>query len=256
MRSEGYQTIICQTNEDPDNEIAAVEALLTSRVAGIIASISKRTINFNHYLNAKSKGIPVVLFDRSTDQLDLSHVVIDDFLGSYKAVKHLINQGCTRIAHFTSPQKINIYKERLRGYCTALSEHNIPFLEELVIESELQLEDGRKSMNTLLRLQLPPDGIFSSSDLGAIGALQVLKENNITVPEQVAICGFSNEPFTLFCDPPISSVEQHSRLIGKSAAELFLNELLQESKQEHISKKIILSPELIIRKSSNRNGSK
>ena len=245
-----YQVIICQTYEDPLKEEAAIEALLNTSVDGIIASLSKRTEKFNHYLKVKSKGIPLILFDRSNDALRVSHVVIDDYSASYNAVKHLIDQGCRRIAHFTNVEKINIYAERLRGYKTALLDHGLPFDDRLVAESDMQLEDGRKSMENLLRSGEMPDAVFSSSDLGAIGALQVLKENNIDIPGQVALVGFSNEPFTMFCDPPLTTVDQHCERMGNMASEIFLEEVSASGKAIFVPKKVVLMPELVIRKSS------
>ncbi|NOT76867.1 MAG: LacI family DNA-binding transcriptional regulator [Cyclobacteriaceae bacterium] len=249
-----YQVMICQTHEDPRLEAAAVEALLNSRVDGIIASHSKKTENFDHFLKAKSKNIPVILFDRSNDELEISHVVIDDYLGAYKAVEHLIQQGCNRIAHLTSYQKINIYKERLRGYKAALEDNGIPFLSELVVEGDMQLIDGRNCMVKLLELDALPDAVFSSSDLSAMGALQVLKERNVKVPEQVAIMGFSNEPFTEFSDPPLSSIDQHCKRMGNIASEIFLDEISASPLDKFIPKKIVLMPELVIRRSSMHSG--
>jgi LacI family transcriptional regulator len=247
-----YQVMICQTYEDPIKEAAAVEVLLNSEVDGILATLSKRTLNFNHFYKAKSKAIPVILFDRSNDDLELSSVVIDDFLGGYKATEHLIQQGCHRIAHFTNFQKINIYKERLRGYRSALETYGLEYKDELVVESDMQLIDGRLSMEKLLTLSDVPDAIFSSSDLAAMGALQVLKEHKIKVPEQVAIVGFSNEPFTMFSDPPLSSVDQHCTRMGNTASEIFLEEVKASINDKFIPKKIELMPELIIRGSSLR----
>lgn len=247
-----YQVIICQTYEDPAKEEAAIEALLNTGVDGIIASLSKRTEDFNHYTKVRSKGIPLILFDRTNDLLGVSHVVIDDYTVSYHAVTHLIDQGCKRIAHFTNVEKINIYKERLRGYITALQDHGLPFDARLVVESDLQMEDGRRSMKHLLAQDEMPDAVFSSSDLGAVGALQVLKENNIRVPDQVALVGFSNEPFTMFCDPPLSTVDQRCKQMGNIASEMFLDEVSLTGNIEFIPKKIVLMPELIIRQSSLR----
>ncbi|HPH46522.1 MAG TPA: substrate-binding domain-containing protein, partial [Chryseolinea sp.] len=180
-----------------------------------------------------------------------SHIVIDDFLGGYKATEHLIQQGCKRIAHFTSPKKISIFKDRLRGYREALLANGLTYNESLVVESNLQLEDGRNSMDQLLKMGDMPDGIFSSSALSAVGAMQVLKEKGIKVPEQVGIVGFSNELFTSFTDPTLSTVEQHSKRLGNSAAEIFLEEI-SNGNAKFIPQKIVLKPELIIRQSSLR----
>src|SRR5260221_1155113 len=253
LRKEGYQIMICQTYEDPSLEAAAIEVLMNLRVDGIIATLSKRTTNFDHFRKVKHKGIPVVLFDRANDELDFSHVIIDDFMGAFRAVDHLIRQGCKRIAHFTNVQKINIYKERLRGYRGALEKNGIPFLPELVVESDMQLADGRLSMQTLINGNILPDAVFSSSDLAAMGALQILKENNIPVPEEVAIVGFGNEPFTSFSDPPISSVDQHCKRMGNTASEIFLEEIKRNSIEKFIPLKVVFTPELVIRRSSLRN---
>jgi LacI family transcriptional regulator len=247
-----YQVMICQTYEDPNKEAAAVEALLNSRVDGIIASLSKKTVNFDHFNKVIFEHIPLILFDRSNDQLEISHVVIDDYQGAYKAVSHLIQQGCRRIAHFTNIQKITIYTERLRGYQAALLDHGLPYDPELVIESDLQLEDGRRSAYKLLDLAELPDGIFSASDLGAMGALQVLKEKDVKVPDQIALVGFSNEPFTMFSDPPLTSVDQHCKRMGNIASDIFLEEIKGTNGEKFIPKKIVLMPELVIRKSSVR----
>jgi len=253
LRKEGYQITTCQTYEDPALEAAAIEIFLNLRVGGIIATLSKRTTNFDHFLKAKQKGIPVVLFDRANDELDFSHVIIDDFMGAFRAVDHLISQGCKRIAHFTNVQKINIYKERLRGYRAALEKNDIPFSPELVFEGDMQLEDGRRCMQVLLDRNILLDAVFSASDLAAMGALQVLKENNIRVPEDVAIVGFGNEPFTSFSDPSISSVDQHCKRMGNTASEVFLEELKRNSMQKFIPRKVVFTPELVVRRSSLRN---
>ncbi len=244
-----YNVMICQTYENPEKEIATVEALLNARVDGIIASHAKNTLNFDHFLKVKERGIPLILFDRSNDELEVSNVVIDDFLGAYKATEHLIQQGCIRIAHFTNTRKISIYKERLRGYREALLNNNLAYDESLVIASDLQLEDGRNSMLQLLKLNEIPDGVFSASAYGILGALQILKENRVKVPEEVALVGFSNEPFTSFTDPSLSTVEQHSMRIGNTAAEIFLEEV-SDTIKKFIPQKIVLKPELIIRQSS------
>jgi LacI family transcriptional regulator len=246
-----YKVIICQSYDDPDKEKETIDALLSARVDGIVASTGKKTVTFDHYQRIIDKGIPLILFDRANLELKVSQVVIDDYQGAYQAVKHLIDQGCKRIAHFTSTNKISIYKDRLRGYLDALRDAKIPIAEELIIESDLQLEDGRTSMEQLLKLKERPDAVFSSSDFGAMGAMQVLKENKIQIPEEVALVGFSNEPFTSYTDPPLTTVDQISITMGKITAEAFFDEL-KTDKSNFTPQKTVLSPQLIIRGSSNK----
>ncbi len=249
-----YNVMICQTYDNYKKEVATVEALLNTRVDGIIASHGKETADFSHFLKAKERGIPVILFDRSNDDLEVSQVVIDDYLGAYKATEHLIQQDCKRIAHFTNTLHISIYKERLRGYHDALINNGFKFDESMVVSSNLQAEDGRNSMLQLLKLKEIPDGIFSASALSIAGAMQVLKERNIKVPEQVALVGFSNESFMLFTEPTLTAVDQHSMRMGNAAAEIFLEEMSSD-RLKFIPQKIVLKPELIIRQSSLRKKS-
>lgn len=253
----GYNVMICQSHEDADKEVKTVEALMKAQVDGIIASFAKSTEDFSHFIKIKDRGIPLVIFDRANDELGVSHVVIDDYLGAYKAVDHMIQQGCKRIAHLTSPKKISIYRERLRGYKEALLANNIPFDESLVIESNMQLEDGRKSMEKLLKLSKPVDGVFSASAFGAMGALQVCKERGVAIPKEVAIVGFSNENFTSFSDPALTTVEQHSLEMGNTAAQLFFEQLSAKATGKKIlPQKIVLTPTLVVRESSLKSGKK
>lgn len=248
--SINYKVIICQSYDNYEKEVQTVEALINARVDGIIASIGKNTEEFSHFKRAQERDIPLILFDRVTDELDVSQVVVNDYLGAYKIVEHLIKQGCTRIAHFTSPKKVSIYIERLRGYKAALRDYSLPDDKELVIESDLQLEDGRSSMEQLLKLKKLPDAVFSASDYGAMGAMQVLKERQIKIPQEIALAGFSNEPFTSFTDPPLTTVDQLSITMGNFTAELFFDQL--NSGKKPISQKTVLTPKIIIRGSSLR----
>ena len=244
-----YNVMICQTYDRYEKEVDNIEALLNARVDGIIASFAKDTVDFSHFIKVKEKGIPLVMFDRSNSDLEVSHVVTDDYLGSYKATEHLIQQGCTRIAHFTNIRKISIYKDRMRGYREALEAYKIPYDESLVVESNLQLQDGRTSMEALLQLKELPDAVFSASALGALGAMQVLKERKIRIPEDVALVAFTNEQFTLYTEPALTAVDQHSVPMGNAAAEIFLEEI-SKNQQKFIPQKIVLKPELVIRASS------
>lgn len=246
---QGYNVMIAQTYDSYEKEQKALDALINARVDCIIASVAKATKNFEHFKYAQSQGIPLILFDRSTTHIQSSQILIDDYNGAFKATSHLIEQGYRRIAHFTSIYEVSIYSERLRGYTDALTKHNLPVDEELIIKSDLQLEDGRQSMAQLLALPEIPDAVFSASDYGAIGAFQLAKEKGLCIPKDFGIAGFSNEPFTSFTEPGITTVEQHSINMGNQAANLFFNDLKQDVPQ---LRKIVLEPQLVVRGSTLR----
>ncbi|HZY78143.1 MAG TPA: LacI family DNA-binding transcriptional regulator [Cyclobacteriaceae bacterium] len=244
-----YNVMVCQHYDSYEKEVQNINALLNAQVDGIIVSFSKETDDFSHFMKVKEKGIPLIMFDRGNSELEVSHVVVDDYFGSYKAVEHLIQQGFTRIAHFTNFKKISIYKDRLRGYREALEAHGLPYDPSLIIESNLQLEDGRKSVEHLFKLPTMPDAIFSASALATLGAMQVLKEKGYRVPDDVALVAFTNELFCDYTTPTLSAVDQHSMRMGNAAAEIFLEEITK-GHLKFIPQKIVLKPELIIRQSS------
>lgn len=248
--SLNYKVVISQSYDDYEKEMQTIEALLNVQVDGIIASVGKTTINVDHFKKIQTKGIPLVLFDRVTNELDVSQVVIDDYYGAFQATEHLINEGCKRIVHFSSSQNINIYKDRKRGYEDALLKHGIPLDPELILYSNMQLEDGRRIMQETIDKKIKFDAVFSSSDYSVMGAMQVLKENGFKLPQDVKLVGFGNEPFTSFTEPTLTTVDQKSIPMGKITAETFFEILNQKDETTSLPKKTILKPELIIRNSS------
>ncbi|WP_140485746.1 LacI family DNA-binding transcriptional regulator [Flavobacterium sp. GSA192] len=251
LNLNGYNIIMTQSNELYAKECQEIDTLLKIQVDGIIASMANETTDLEYYQKIKSKGTQLVLFDRGEEELNVDYVGIDDYKSSHLVIDHLVSQNCKRIAHIAGFKHIRIYKERIRGYKDALEKSGLAAPENWIIESNLRLEDGRRIMQQLLDSPERPDAVYVAGDIAALGALQVLLENNIKVPEEIALIGFSDEPFTSLTQPSISTVNQHSDQIGKLAAEAFL-ERINNPKKKTINR-IILEPELIIRQSSNRN---
>lgn len=250
LNLNGYNIIMTQSNELYAKECQEIDTLLKIQVDGIIASMANETTNLEYYQKIKSKT-ELVLFDRGEEELNVDYVGIDDYKSSHLVVDHLVSQNCKHIAHIAGFKHIRIYKERIRGYKDALEKWNLETKENWIIESNLRMEDGRRIMQQLLDSPERPDAVYVAGDIAALGALQVLLENNIKVPEEIALIGFSDEPFTSLTQPSISTVNQHSDQIGKLTAEAFL-ERMKNPKKKTINR-IILEPELIIRQSSNRD---
>lgn len=253
VNQSGYNVIICQSNDSPEKEKSNIKALLESQVDGILASYAKQTTNFDHYQEVVNRGVPLILFDRQHESLNVGAVVIDDYLGAYRATEHLIEQGCSKIIHFSGHANVSIYKERKRGYKEALKRHDLTVDEKLIMESDLKLEAGEKMARHILEWEELPDAIFSASDYAAMGAMEVLKKGGIRIPEQIAIVGFSNESFTSFVEPSLTTVDQHSKQMGNFSARLFLD-YIDGNISTDAPPKTVLSPELIVRNSSKRNG--
>ncbi|QSB28832.1 LacI family DNA-binding transcriptional regulator [Flavobacterium sp. CLA17] len=251
LNLNGYNIIMTQSNELYAKECQEIDTLLKIQVDGIIASMANETTDLEYYQKIKSKGTELVLFDRGEEELNVDYVGIDDYKSSHMVIDHLVSQNCKRIAHIAGFKHIRIYKERIRGYKDALKKSNLEIRENWIIESNLRVEDGRRIMQQLLDFPERPDAVYVAGDIAALGALQVLLENKIKVPEEIALIGFSDEPFTSLTQPSISTVNQHSDQIGKLAAEAFLERMNNPKKKTF--KRIILEPELIIRQSSNKN---
>ncbi|ALJ05926.1 LacI family transcriptional regulator [Pseudalgibacter alginicilyticus] len=243
----GYQVIICQTHEENAKEIENIDTLLNAQVDGVLMSITKSNIESNHFNRVIKKNIPLIFFDRRHNMEGVSSVTIDDFEGGYQATKHLINQGCKHIAHYTGSHNIDIFKDRYLGYKQALEDNGIELNEDYIIQIKSDITKGAKAMKSLLKMKTPPDGLFSSSDFSALGAIQELKSQGIKVPKDFCVVGFSNEPFTKFMELSITSIDQSPLEMGKMAAQVFLEQMNNKFK---IEKRIILKPKLIIRKSS------
>ncbi|MGJ8736356.1 LacI family DNA-binding transcriptional regulator [Zobellia laminariae] len=251
LNKAGYNIIITQSNESYKKECDSIDTLLFTQVDGIIASMANETTDLDYYEKIKSRGIPLILFDRGENDLNVDYIGIDDYASSHMIVEHLVEQGCKRIAHIGGYQRTRIFNNRIRGYKDAIEKHGLPLDSELLLESSLTQEDGRLKMEQLLSLKTRPDAVYIAGDYAALGALQVLKENAIDVPNEIALVGFGNEPFTAMVSPPITSIEQHSAEIGRLAAQTFLEHVSSPDVKQSLNKKI-LDAELIVRDSSNK----
>ncbi len=242
--------MICQSNESYEEEMRNISTLMASRVDGLIISLSKQTSNYNHLQTLHKKAIPLVLFDRVCDEIDTTRIMVDEHDGAYKATEHLIEMGCKQIAHLSGPENLSISRHRLQGYKDALQQYGIPLREELVRHSTLTEADLAAQVKSLLELPNPPDAIFAINDAAAIQAMLVIKSKGLSMPDDIALIGFNNEPVTSLVEPAISTIAQPAFQIGKLAAGHVLEQI--SSPENFIPQKIILKTELIIRNSSNR----
>ncbi|MFC6997029.1 LacI family DNA-binding transcriptional regulator [Rufibacter roseus] len=256
-KTHGYNVILFQTNERYEDEVQGIQTLLQSNVDGIIASITKETSNFDHFLEVKRRGIPLILFDRATDELGVSTVVIDDYKGAFMATEHLLQQGYTRIAHIAGPSHIKIFHERLRGYVDALAAHHIKIDEDLITYGKVSIESGRTCTQQLLQLQKNrPDAIFAVEDFTALGAMEAIKESQWNRPGQIGLVGFANEAFSAYITPSLTTIDQQTALMGQEAAKLLMDQQQAEQHHEKSPQKIVLEPLLIQRQSSMRRQTK
>ncbi|HOK98924.1 MAG: LacI family DNA-binding transcriptional regulator [Bacteroidales bacterium] len=245
----GYQVMVCQSNELYQHEVKNTQALLLSRIEGLLVSVSKETRDFSHLRNLQSVNIPIVFFDRAVDEIPADRVIVDDFEGAYRIVKHMIEMGCRRIAHLGTVEDLAIGRNRLNGYLKALKDHNIPIDEKLIVRSDT-MQSAQIVTKRLVYELNPPDGIFAVNDLTAIGALQTIKECKLRVPEDICVAGFGNGLYSEITDPPITTVDQNGYRMGQIAMNLLLDRLIRKEPYPYVTE--VLETNLIIRKSTQR----
>ncbi|MET4080711.1 LacI family repressor for deo operon, udp, cdd, tsx, nupC, and nupG [Pedobacter sp. UYP30] len=249
---QGYNIIICQSNELYEKEVQCINTLIDQHVDCIVISISVETTDHAHLQNAINRGIQMIQFDRVADELETLKVINDNEQASFDAVTHLIEQGYSRIALLEGPQNLDIFRQRKNGYLRALKEHNLPILTELMMENAWTKELSAEATRKLLGLQQPPDAIFAStSDFSALGVLEVATNMNLRVPEELGVCGYSNEHFSEITSPSITTIDQFSFYMGKTVADLYFQEM-QNAHTEVIAKTISIKPKLIVRLSSRK----
>lgn len=249
--SQGFTVTISQSNDKLEKECKIAHTLFANRVDGVILSIGMETNTFDHLKLFSERNIPMVFFDRVVDEIDSHKIVVDDFGGGYRATQHLIGQGAKTIAHIGGPLLLKIYENRQKGFCDALKDAGLAVNETLIVNNSLTREDGILAISKLMQNELKPDAVFCANDTVALSVIMYLKENGINVPEDVAVVGFSNEPFSEVVTPSISTIKQPGFLMGQKAAMLIIQQILHD-KENPTYQTIVMPTELIIRDSSQR----
>jgi len=245
----GYTVMVCQSNESYERELINTRRLHESRVDGLIVSVSSETRNTAHLQRLSTRGTPIVFFDRDTADTSAPRVLLNNRHGGFLATDHLLRQGCRRIAFLGGPPSLSISNQRFDGYRAALEQHGHHPDPDLIVHGSFSKEQGYLSTLELLSKGPAPDGIFAVSDRIAIGAMLAIREKGLTMPHDIALIGFNNEPLTDLLVPSISSIDQPAFRMGRAAAELLISRLCGE----HATfEDVRIEPRLIIRESSQR----
>lgn len=247
--TKGFSVIISQSNDLLIKEANCVRTLYNNRVDGLIISISMQTDDDKHLRLFSDRNIPILFFDRFCPTIKSDRILVDDFNSGYKITSHLIERGCKRIAHIAGPELLNIYKDRKDGYLKALNDVGIPIPEGYLEVTGLTKEEGKQAFSRLMSLPNPPDGVFCGNDTTALSALEYCQKYQLRVPTDVALVGFSDEPFSSAVTPSLSTVKQPGYEMGFLAAQKIIHRI------ENINsvipfEEIVLPAQLIIRKSS------
>ncbi|WP_223607215.1 LacI family DNA-binding transcriptional regulator [Chryseobacterium sp. OSA05B] len=244
----GYRLVITQSDENPLIERKNLQLLEGFNVDGIIINLCHETYNNDLYQQIIDQGTPLVFFDRiPSKSLDVSKVIVDDYINSSLMVEYLIKTGRKRIAHIMGPQTIRNAVERANGYKRIMTKYNI-FDEALIINTEgMSFDYGKEAVKQLLHKKIEFDSIFAFSDTLAIGAMNFLLENHIKIPGDVAVASFSGTELSTIVYPQLTSVQQPLVQMGETAAELMLEKIKDSSAP---GKTVLMNAELVYRAST------
>ena len=244
VHSRGYNLLILQSNESYEREVENLNILIANNVEGILASVSLKTENFDHFQHVIDIELPIVFFDRVVKDLNADIVMVDDTTGSFKAVNYMLEAGRKRVAICVGNLNLLISRNRLQGYKTALIQKGIPIDEELIISCETPEETEQETLR-LLNQKNPPDSFFAISDLTMTGVMKAIYRKKLKVPEDISVIGFCEEPFRSMYNPPLSAIQPMGFEIGKKAAELLFERLEENAIINIQSRTIYLDSYLI-----------
>lgn len=246
-----YNLIISQSLESVKKEVANAKTMFDSRVDGLLVSLASDTEDLDHFNTFFRKGIPLILFDRVITQKHCTNIIIDNLKAGYDATNHLIKQGCKRIMHVSGSLKRNVYADRLRGYRMALLEHGLPCGDELERSTNLTRQDGLEVAEYIKSMPNPPDGLFIASDFCAATCIGALKQSGFSIPNDIAVVGFNDDPISLVIDPALTTIHYPGQEMGEIAAQSLINHL-NGLLRLNTTNTILLNYDLIIRGSSLR----
>ena len=243
--THGYRIMVAQSNERYEREVRICQDFYKNRVCGVIVSQAKDTVKYEHFKKLIDHHMPLVFYDRICTGINCSRVVVDDYMGAYNAVTHLINTGCRRIACYSSPMTLEISKNRYNGYRDALLKNGLK-----VNENFLRICDNREDAEVLtpelLQEEDIPDAFFAVNDDTAVGILYAAKRMGYHIPEDISICGFTNGDRSKACDPMLTTVEQRGVRVGEEAANILISKVEGLLPPDKVEKRIVRT-KLIIR---------
>lgn len=240
------RVIVQQSNESFAKEGDALDAFADGWIDGLIVSISKETNSYEHFDELQDEGIPIVFFDRPIDQDNVDSVLFDDYKGAYDAVEYLIKSGRKAIVHFAGPQSTHVGRERLRGYKDALTEFGVEINDDLILFAD-SYEKGFAGVETLMSRGSYFDAIFTANDYTAMGAIKALKKEGVDIPTKVAVVGFGDEDIARMIEPPLTTVRQPGKEMGRVAMQRLIDKINKVATKEHVQK---LEANLVLRETA------
>lgn len=246
-REYGFTTFLANSDESVDEESRILSALRERRVDGLIVTTASELDS--PLVEFEFDSSPIVLLDRYIHKSPYDSVVIDNTRGAYTAVKHLVTEGHTKIGLIGGPSNVTPGRDRTKGYIQAHTDFEIPIRQEYILEGDFKEESGYRLGEKLLAMSQPPTAIFSANNLMTLGLLKYIQRRHLQLGKDITVIGFDDLDLATFIEPPLTVVSRPMRYMGEIAASLLIERINGAEFKE--PRKIVLLPQLVIRKSTN-----
>jgi LacI family transcriptional regulator len=231
--SKGYIVSVFQTNESLELEKKVLDSVIHNNIAGVIASVTMQTTSPDHYEILKKYNIPLVMFDRVIDSMDVPKVETDNYNIVAKIVEDLFLNGRDRIVHISGSDKISVFRNRINGYQYMIKKLGISYNNNYIANNGFTIEEGKLAAKILFSGDSRPNAIICDSHLIMIGFISQLKEMNISVPEDVKIISFGNNPSLSALTPEITYIVQPVTKIAKASFDLITEKIKQPDQTQN-----------------------
>lgn len=239
--AKGYNVIVCVSDESFDKEVINMEMLANGSIDGFIMALSAGTQlnkDYNHLKEVTEQGIPLVLFDRVTDEVECDKVVVNDREGAYFAVKKLIDNGRKCIALITTEDHFSVSMERAKGYRQALRDNNIEVNENLILKLPHMDIDERGALDDFFNTE-KIDAALCVNEIFAIRSIRAVQRKGLKIPEDISFIGFTDGILSKYSNPSITAVAQHGQRMGEMAAEMLIEKVESENEEETYRTEVI-----------------
>ena len=243
---EGYSVISANSHEDVEAETRAIDNFIGMHVEGIVACLAQTTTDYAHFEELSEMGIPLVFFGRTCLAEKFSSVKANGDEAAQLATEHLISTGCRRIAFVGGPNHLDMVRRRKHGYLEALREARIPIDRNLVACGSIDYKLAMERTKEMLLQPERPDAILAFNDIITFAALTAIRTVGLRVPEDVSLIGFTDDAHVQYVTPRLTAIEDQSKLMGRTACRLLLDNISGNHKICHK----IVPQELVIREST------
>lgn len=229
LHTKGYRIHIADSHDDPMQERRNLQMMESSLVDGLIVAPCNNSSNIDEFRRLAAKGLPMVFFSRSIKDLDVSKVVANDYDKAFYLTEHLLRSGRKRIVHVCGPDDVNNFADIRRGYTDCLRKFKVELSPDLIIPADLCVSDGQRVADQLVEDGVDFDAVFACTDILAISIMNALRRHGYSIPDDIAVAGFSGSPLAQLVYPLLTTVEPPHFEMGEKTARLLLDRIAAPS---------------------------